>query len=83
MNYVCLDENTQYRMIDTYIYDSQSSQSRRGFEMCMYSRAAIRLSFTKIKTGTGKLYEHISKLYSHCLVVCKTKDKGVLFMKSK
>lgn len=73
MNYVCLDENTQYRMIDTYIYDSQSSQSRRGFEMCRYSRAAIRLSFTKIKTGTGKLYEHISKLYSHCLVVCKTK----------
>lgn len=42
--------NTQYRMSNTYIYDDHSSQSRRAFEMCMYSRAAIRLSFAKNKT---------------------------------
>lgn len=56
-------------MINTYVYGSQLSQKTRGFEMYMYSRAAIRLSFTQHKNR----HWEIIGIHLYCqIVVCET-----------
>jgi len=78
MNYVYLNGNTQYRIINTYIYDSHLKVGESLKCACTLGLQSDFL-LRRIKPDTGKLYENISKSHCHCFVVCKAvSQKGAV-----